>query len=1005
MRFYLCYIFFLSLNLLAQDPIIYHSSQFEKIQINDNSKLDHVYSLEEDDEGYLWIAERSGLYRFDGDRFTNITLPNSLGKTIRHINLINKDTILIATTKGLGIVNTKNFKVDTRFFNANYTEYFLENNFIRSVVEGKNNTFWVFTKTAIHLMDQALNLVGSSEFEKHPDILGANPITPISFPVDDHRLIYDEFYSFGKSEKSQWYLIDITKGTKINIDLEEFGNLRMGTCFQIDAHEAIMVSKETPEAPQAFYHYNYDLRKLMRIKYYDPSLEPVLDSQGKLESSGTGINFSRFKKGYFFDIELGKITEEYWDFKAYSRYHKMKNGIIYVGNSEGLYRLTPTTLTIEKPKIFREYFDEMDFNGGVSDFLKIDQKLFIATQNNHTFVYDSIHGEFTQVRMGNSNSEGLIWNLRAKGRDSIWVGTQSGLYIYNYRTKAIGRWERDNLPLGIYNTPVTTHYIDKMGIAWMGMGYGNGLLAHDPKRDTIHYYHYDKNRFPLRTASGIAEDKDGDLWMGYENGGGLIKWDRKSNEFQKIKVSVESNFTNDRIYCLIIDHKNTLWIGTRYGLFNYNLENGTFDSYTVKDGLSDNFILRLYQDKFNRIWMGTANGLNILDYETKRILNIDQNHGIPGRGITSIKEWDTSGNKIFIGATNGFCFIDAANISMDHKGYELYIEPLIINGKALNLNLSQLVKLDYTQNNIAVNFGVINHREGGKNRYYYNIPQIDTSWVELKTKGALKLTGLGPQRYDLNLKTCINGSNCFESDKITLSITPPIWRTPWFLVLIMVLSVFLTMMFYRTRIRNLRRIEGMRNQISMDLHDDIGSSISSVQILSEMLVNEHSIEDKNISVLEAIRDQSSHIGEVLEEIIWNVNPKNDLLENVVARMRQYANEILENSGISVKWNVIIHRKQAVIHSGKRKEIYLFFKEAINNIAKHSKSNETCVDIIESGQVLSIFIKDDGVGYDTELLNLSNGIQSMRRRANNLNASLEIQSSHGEGTTLAIKIPI
>jgi ligand-binding sensor domain-containing protein len=960
--------------------------------------------MDEDDDGYLWVAEQTGLYRFDGDRFTAINLPENLGNPIRQLSKINSDTMLVATTIGLGIVNTKNFKVDTRFFTSASNEYFLEDNFIRWVIKGTDKTYWVFTRTAVHLLDKDLNIVGSIQLEKHPDIIDANPARPICFPVDENKLLLKSFPN-NIDEKDSWQLIDIKNGTMTVFQMPELEQIQIGSSFQINSNEIIFVSRSGLVNPQAFYSYNFSERELEKLMEYDDSDAPVFQLSKQLNSAAKGMNFSRFKKGFFYDVELKIIIEEYRNFRPYSKYHKMINGVVYVGNEEGLFRLTPTTITIEKPVLFTEFFKEENFNDQVVDFLKQEKKLYIATHGRHIFSYDSLIGKFENIRLDKPASSRLIWNLRHQGRDSVWIGTQTGLYRYNPLNKKVSRWERSDLPEAINKAPITVQYIDSKGILWIGMGSGNGVLSYNPNNDSVIHYLYNKNKFPLRTTNDIAEDAEANLWMGYENGGGLIKWDRKTNVFSKIKIDEQSEFSNDRIRCLLTDHNNMLWIGTRYGLFRYDISKGTFEKYSVKDGLADDFINTLYQDNSHRIWIGTTNGLSILDYDTQKFLNMNQNQGIPGREISSIKEWDSQGNRLFIGATNGFCIINIKDLLIDSRNYNLYVEPLIVNGISTNLDIDKDIKLNYKQNSIGVNFGIVNHSEGSRNTYYYKVPEIDSSWIELKTKGELRLTGMGAGTYSLNLRTCINGSNCFERFPIVLTIRPPFWKTIWFVLLVILLSVFLTRVFYNLRIRNLKRIEKMRSQISMDLHDDIGSSISSVRILSDILANENPSLQKNEGIITAIKEQSSHIGEVLEEIIWNVNPKNDLLENVILRMQQYANEVLENAGVAIKWHLEIQQKETVIEAEKRKELYLFFKEAVNNIVKHSQCKTVWITISAEAKFLSIQLKDDGVGFDSSKNYPSNGLISMKDRAEKLGATISIESIQNEGTKISFVTPL
>jgi len=1003
MRFAFYLLFLVTVNLLGQNPVIYHSSQFERLQINVNSKIDHVYSLAEDDDGFLWIAEQSGLYRFDGDRFTYIKLSKSLG-VVRQINPINEDSLLIATTHGMGIINSKSFRVDIHFFTSQNEEYYLEDNFIRWIINGKGNTYWIFTKTSVHLLDGNLKSKGSFTFKKHPDIQSANPTTPICFPMDESRIIMKAFEGANDSLGDIWWCIDIRKGTREVIDLDELAPLEMGTCFQVDPASVIMVSRERPGHPQSFYHYAYANRDLTKLMEYDPSMEWVSSKQHALDPSATGITFFRFKKGFFYDTTLKRITEEYWNFSPYSRYHKMKNGIVYVGNSEGLFRLTPNTLTITKPEALDNYFSTIEFNDGVSDFLKKGKQLYIATHNQHLYRYDSLSHTIENICMPGIAS-GLVWNLRLQDKDSLWIGTQNGLFVFNTSSGAISRWEKKGVPPKINEVPITIQFEDSHGILWMGLGYGNGLLAYDPERAMVRHYLYDKNHFPLRTATAIAEDRNGNLWMGYENGGGLIYWDRNKDVFTKIKISVESNFTNDRIRSLVVGQDNSLWIGTRHGLFRYDTTTSTFDEFTVNDGLIDDYITKLYFDAYDRVWIGTTNGLSIFEPHRKKFLNLDKNQGLPGSRILNIKAWDASGKKVFVGATNGFCLIDVDDVDLSQTQATLYLEPILVNGTAKPMEFGQRMPLNYKQNNITVTFGIINHQQGRSNTYYYKMSQLDTAWVELKTKGNLVLNGLAPGNYQLQLMTCINGSDCYTEAPLNFHIRPPFWKSIWFFLGMMVLAVLVTRHFYTLRIRNLKKIESIRQQISMDLHDDIGSSISSVRILSDILAAENLVNSKDIEIIQSIREQSGHISDVLEEIIWNVNPKNDTLENVIARMQQYANELLENAQIDCQWNIVLKEGNTLIDAEKRKQLYLFFKEAVNNLAKHSKCEHCSIEISNLSNSLSILIQDDGIGYDTVGNYQSNGIDSMNKRATQLNASLKVLSTLKEGTRIHLKVPL
>ncbi len=114
---------------------------------------------------------------------------------------------------------------------------------------------------------------------------------------------------------------------------------------------------------------------------------------------------------------------------------------------------------------------------------------------------------------------------------------------------------------------------------------------------------------------------------------------------------------------------------------------------------------------------------------------------------------------------------------------------------------------------------------------------------------------------------------------------------------------------------------------------------------------------------------------------------------------------MENAQIDCQWNIVLKEGNTLIDAEKRKQLYLFFKEAVNNLAKHSKCEHCSIEISNLSNSLSILIQDDGIGYDTVGNYQSNGIDSMNKRATQLNASLKVLSTLKEGTRIHLKVPL
>jgi two-component system sensor histidine kinase UhpB len=216
-----------------------------------------------------------------------------------------------------------------------------------------------------------------------------------------------------------------------------------------------------------------------------------------------------------------------------------------------------------------------------------------------------------------------------------------------------------------------------------------------------------------------------------------------------------------------------------------------------------------------------------------------------------------------------------------------------------------------------------------------------------------------------------------------------------FLVLIIIAGVVI-------RNRRIRQLQNIRNSIADDLHDDIGSTLSSISIMNE-LAKEKSPEA--LTLLSSIGESTSAIQENMSDIVWTVNPKNDHFENVLQRMHLFATEILDAKNIQLELNNDASLNNAKLTMKQRKNLYLFFKEAINNAAKHSGAKKINVNIIKKEQSIEMHISDNGSGFNTSEIFNGNGMNSLKKRADELNGMYNINSQANKGTTVQLKFKI
>ena len=199
--------------------------------------------------------------------------------------------------------------------------------------------------------------------------------------------------------------------------------------------------------------------------------------------------------------------------------------------------------------------------------------------------------------------------------------------------------------------------------------------------------------------------------------------------------------------------------------------------------------------------------------------------------------------------------------------------------------------------------------------------------------------------------------------------------------------------------------ERLRSKIARDLHDEIGSTLTSINILSKVAMQQGLENDKVRAYLQKIKDNSGNIMERMSDIVWAINPVNDSFDKVILRMKEFAAEILEPGGINYYFNEEGSLDKTQLNLEQRKDIYLVFKEAINNTVKYSKATEVNIVLQKKNDSLKMIVMDNGEGFNAESEYPGNGLKNMQSRAAAMNAALKIDSIKGTGTTIALEVII
>ncbi|GAB3509522.1 tetratricopeptide repeat-containing sensor histidine kinase [Emticicia fontis] len=227
------------------------------------------------------------------------------------------------------------------------------------------------------------------------------------------------------------------------------------------------------------------------------------------------------------------------------------------------------------------------------------------------------------------------------------------------------------------------------------------------------------------------------------------------------------------------------------------------------------------------------------------------------------------------------------------------------------------------------------------------------------------------------------------------------------ILLVLLIGLFTIFVLNRNKLKRLQEAEKLRNRIASDLHDEIGSTLSSILMISGMAKNQtaNTSNDKSNKMFTKIHSDSQHMMESVDEIIWSVNPVHDSLQGLLLRLREYALPLAESKNINLEFKVDEEIGQLALPMEIRRNLYLIMKEALNNLIKYSEASKAIVHFLKDKKDISVVVEDNGKGFDPLLNTTRNGLKNMKLRATEIGAKIDISSSPESGSSVKLSFSI
>ncbi len=583
----------------------------------------------------------------------------------------------------------------------------------------------------------------------------------------------------------------------------------------------------------------------------------------------------------------------------------------------------------------------------------------------------------------------------------------------------------------------------KTGKIWIGCS-GGVLLIHDPIAKATAYLTPEVVNFS--TIRYIAEDARGDLWISTQ-AGRLIKW--SNNQFELVadlgtiiyKVFFDKQglmwlATHEKgLYAMnpqtggVLQHytandkKNRLYSNTGYdieqlndsiivygaGALNFvNKKSKTASLLTYVDGLPSNTIKRLRTDKNGFLWIITANGLCRYNPRNNRITPYGRKDGIVLAEQTSVADYRCSNDCLVFGGSNSVVMFNPDVFLSTLPPPDVTITDFRVFNQFLPvdsiMNAPQIT-FNPDQNTFGIYFATLSFMQGDKLTYYYKMEGIDKDWIKADRAYFVNYSLLPPGKYTFKIY-CenIEGLRSVNTTAISIFIKPPFWRTMWFYCSILFAIALLAYAVHDMRVTKLLAVEKIRNRVARDLHDDMGSTLSTINILSSMAKTKMSTDAvKTAEYLSKISDNSQRMMEAMDDIVWSIKPTNDSMQKIIARMREFATSVLEAKDIGLQFLADEEVYDIKLNMEARRDFFLVFKEAINNAAKYSKAEKVVVNLTAKNKKLTLSVKDDGVGFNVAKADGGNGLGNMQKRADAMKGTINIDSKPGQGSQVTVVI--
>lgn len=951
-----------------------------------------VSSIVKDDDGFMWFGTGEGIVRFDGHHFEKLhtVLPDS-GQIVpsQIFGLIAASTtkLWVSTRGGLFVCNTDNGRCE-RILLPGAADESVDNDWISPLV-ASGNYLWGLTArhlVRLHIQDQSTHLIPLPK--PQPTFFTLSGISVDQSGQLWLAIDYDIFRYEPRSENFTPIPLQIPGLSSDGVEAwsvlaDDKGKVWCGT-----RDHGLLLFDQSAEQFRPYVQDGLFVRSLHQI-------------EDEIWLGGGSKGLYRLAPG---SRQLRDLSDTYplghndsWPNQIY---YDTTLQLIWIATQKGLEKIDKRHLHFESSQL------DIQPNNNYPPFvLNVLGDRFNPDPDNYWLkviekgLYYWSPGQdrlrpVPGLKLGKAN-ECLVQD----GRGRVWVNQYSDpkLQVYNPRTR-----ELITPPVPEAYLSCSYLYADRQGDIWVGT-FENRLGKYKVNSQSFEEIGFFKNLPDPGDETdivAITEDSRGWIWTITDTA--LY---RLGPSIQEVRTIDLSSFLAKGVYLLslLASEDGNIWLGTREGAFELDSLGRPLRQFRATDPLPLSFVFQIVEDVRHQLWFGTSQGLYYTAAPSGALRKFDPQNGLLGNNAYFLAG-DPGGN-IFVGFPSAINYLDTRIWPLQPTTAPLRVTELRVLDQPRTYEAGKTLVLGPRENFFTMRLSLLNYRQPADTRYRYRLSGFEEQWHDLDHDDHITYTNLDGGHYSLEVKAVTEQDPGREYQlSLPLRVIPLFHKTIWFYLLILLLILSIIGAFWYTRQMEAHRLQLLRQRIARDLHDDVGSSLSSIRFFTEFIRQSLASGSPDAADhLDRIGTSATNVTENMREIVWALQARADGLDALVAKIREYGARLLESRNISfineidpafVKMKMDIHRQR---------NLYLICKEAFNNAAKYARCNQVVWEIrVKAGREVSLLIKDNGRGFDPAAITPGTGLASLQKRAEEMNGSMEINTAPGKGVMIWVE---